>query len=171
MIPTNGDEIKQYQKALEQIFASLRENDDSPCGYALLDGDKNLPLPNGDNPQRHIRFIRLACHECENLYLTDEVLADIGTNWTAAQQKILDVAGSFGQKEAALRAVAAADRQHVDLKPVIQQLVTILDEKQVHWTMRVGRVLGRRGPQGRLRRFLVSRPCQLCGPPYPSLRT
>lgn len=167
MIPTNGDEIKQYQKALEQIFASLRENDDSPCGYALLDGDKNLPLPNGDNPQRHIRFIRLACHECENLYLTDEVLADIGTNWTAAQQKILDVAGSFGQKEAALRAVAAADRQHVDLKPVIQQLVTILDEKQVHWTMRVGRVLGRTRPAGQIAAFLGEQTVSALWPALP----
>jgi len=154
VIPTNGDEIKQYQKTLEQIFASLRENDDSPCGFALLDGDKNLPLPTGANPQRNIRFIRLACHECENLYLTDEVLADLGTTWADAQQKITDNAASRGQKEAALRAVAAADRQHFDVKPIINELVSILDAKHVHWTMRVGRVLGRTKPTGQLAAFL-----------------
>ena len=67
VLPTNGDEIKRYQKTLEQIFCSLRGDDDEPCGYALLDGDKNFPMPNSNNPQKHIRFIELACHESENL--------------------------------------------------------------------------------------------------------
>lgn len=40
VIPSNGEEIKRYQKALEQIFSSLRDDSNGPCGFALLDGDK-----------------------------------------------------------------------------------------------------------------------------------
>ncbi len=62
------------------MFAALREGQNL-SGYALLDGDKAKPQPSQDNPQKHVRFIQLACHEFENLYLTDQVLALLGTNW------------------------------------------------------------------------------------------
>jgi len=97
VIPSNGDEIKKYQKTLEQIFASLREIDEEPCGYALLDGDKNIPEPNEDNPQRNIRFVGLQCHESENLYLSDEVMSDLGTTWHEAAQRISERANDYGQ--------------------------------------------------------------------------
>ena len=87
VIPTNGDEIKQYQKSLETILGALREPT-TPAGFALLDGDKPLPKPNADSPQRHIGFIGLACHEAENLYLTDEVLEALGTDWNKASAAI-----------------------------------------------------------------------------------
>ena len=154
VIPTNGDEIKHYQKTLEQIFASLRENDEVPCGYALLDGDKALPVPNVPNPQKNIRFIRLACRECENLYLSDEVLADIGTTWPEAMKKIREAAPMFGKKSAALVSISDGDRKTFDMKGVINEIAEILDPKRLHWTVRLGRVIGRERPTFQLANFL-----------------
>lgn len=154
VIPTNGDEIKKYQKSLEQIFASLRENDDFPCGYALLDGDKALPVPNEHNPQKNIRFIQLACHECENLYLSDEVLADLGTTWPQAIMKINEAAPKYGEKSATLASVSDWNRMTCDMKGVINQIAEILDPKRLHWTVRLGRVIGRERPIGQLANFL-----------------
>ncbi|MGJ5242959.1 hypothetical protein ACQR14_35585, partial [Bradyrhizobium oligotrophicum] len=53
--------------------------------------DKEQPLPNADNPQNHIKFTGLECHESENLYLTDEALQLQGTDWTTAQAAIFAV--------------------------------------------------------------------------------
>lgn len=154
VIPSNGDEIKQYQKTLEQIFSSLRENDEVPCGYALLDGDKNLPAPNDHNPQKHIRYVGLMCHESENLYLSDEVLADIGTDWNAAQALIVEKSGEYGEKSAALSNAADWHRADCDIKNLINQIAEIIDPKNLHWTVRLGRVMGSAIPSGQLAEFL-----------------
>ncbi len=50
VIPSNGEEIKKYQKSLERVLGSLREANQQPAGYALLDGDKPLPEANPDCP-------------------------------------------------------------------------------------------------------------------------
>lgn len=154
VIPSNGDEIKQYQKTLEQIFCSLRENDEVPCGYALLDGDKNLPVPNDNNPQKHIRFIGLVCHESENLYLSDEVLADIGTDWNTAQVLIVEKSAEYGEKAGALSGAANWDRANSDIKSLINQIAEIIDPKKLLWTVRLGRVMGSDIPSGQLAQFL-----------------
>ena len=83
VLPCNGDEIMRYQRTLERMFAALSENAQLR-GIALLDGDKPLPTPHPDSRQDYVRFARLACHETENLYLSDELLADIGHNWQSA---------------------------------------------------------------------------------------
>ena len=154
VLPTNGDEIKQYQKTLEQIFCSLREIDDEPCGYALLDGDKNLPVPNSDNSQKHIRFIKLACHESENLYLSDEVLSDMETNWNTAKAAIVEKSEGYGEKTKALADADNWDRKKTDIKDVINEIAEIIDPKRLHWTVRLGRVMGASVPSGQLAEFL-----------------
>ena len=154
VIPSNGEEIKRYQKALESVFASLRDADEEPCGYALLDGDKPLPTPNPQNPQRHVRFLQLACHEVENLYLTDEVLADIGMDWDSASDLITTRAKEFGEKAHILEQAKRWDRKRCDIKGVINEIANIIDTKPIHWTVRVGRIVGRTRPQGQLADFL-----------------
>ncbi len=156
VIPSNGDEMKQYQKTLEQIFSSLRDNDDFPCGYALLDNDKALPTPNDYNRQRNIKYLQLACHESENLYLSDEVLADMETTWDEAKLKIKGSAAEYGQKEELLSSADSWDRKTNDVKPVINQIAQIIDPKSLHWTARVGRVLGKAKPSGQIADFLSS---------------
>ncbi|MXY69409.1 MAG: ATP-binding protein [Acidobacteriia bacterium] len=154
VIPTNGDEIKRYQKALEEIFCSLRESDEEPCGYALLDGDKGLPIPNLHNPQKHIRYIRLACRESENLYLSDEVLADMGTDWNAARAEIVEKSKEYGEKAGALSNADEWSPEHADIKHLINEIAEIIDPKRLHWTVRLGRVLGANIPSGQLASFL-----------------
>lgn len=40
VIPSNGDEIRQYQRTLERLFSVLRTEPSTASGYALIDGDK-----------------------------------------------------------------------------------------------------------------------------------
>ncbi|WP_244500947.1 ATP-dependent nuclease [Methyloceanibacter marginalis] len=153
VIPTNGDEIKRYQKSLETILAALREPG-SPAGYALLDGDKPIPEANPDSPQEHIRFVRLSCHESENLYLTDEVLAALGTDWAVASAEIAAKANDYGEKGAALAEAPNWDRMKVDIHNLMNEITRILDAKNVHWTIRVARAIGEKRPMGQLLDFL-----------------
>lgn len=154
VIPSNGDEIKQYQKLLESIFSSLRENDDTPCGFALIDRDKPLPQPNDHNPQKNIKYIQLSCHESENLYLADEVLEDMGTNWDKAKERIKERATHYGNKSSALSNVDTWDRRNEDIKVLINQIAEIIDPKSLQWTVRLGKVLGNAKPKGQLGDFL-----------------
>lgn len=154
VIPCGGDEIKEYQKTLEQIFSSLLDPADSPIGFALLDGDKNPPVPDSDNPQNFIRFLQLNCHEAENLYLTDEVLAVLKLNWPDAKEKIKGAAHQYGEKGSRLAQVDDWNRQEQDLKGIINEVAKILDDKNVSWTVRVGKIVGSERPTGQLGEFL-----------------
>jgi hypothetical protein len=154
VLPCNGDEIRQYQKTLEKMLGALSENMELR-GIALLDGDKAAPQPNADNPQTYVRFERLACHETENLYLTDEVLNVLGFTWETARARIIQNADSYGQKADALRAAVNLDRRVGDFKGVINQIAEILDhEKKLLWSMRLGKIMAERSPTGMLREWL-----------------
>lgn len=153
VIPCDGEKIQQYQRTLERVMGSVRERSDRTAGFALLDGDKPVP-DSGNPPQDHIRFIGLACHEAENLYLTDEVLALFDQTWESAREAIVREAPRFGSKQALLEAAPNWDRRRADLKPVIAEIATILDPKPVHWTTRVGAAIGRGRPSGSLEEFL-----------------
>jgi hypothetical protein len=77
----------------------------------LLDGDKQLPVASTQVPQAHVKFIRLACHEAENLYLTDEVLSALETDWPRAAKAISEAADKFGQKAPLLKVAETWDRK------------------------------------------------------------
>jgi len=154
VIPSHGQEIFDYQASLEKVFAALREDAMAPAGYALIDGDKALPQPSPTKPQTHVKFLRLNCREAENLYLTDEVLQTLGTDWPAATAAITQRANEFGAKAQALSNAANWNRQNDDLKPVINEIGGIIDPKHVHWTQRVGVAVGRAKPTGQLATFL-----------------
>jgi hypothetical protein len=155
VLPSGGQQMLNHQRALERVLNALREAGQSKSGYALIDGDKGRPQENAETPQQHIGFIQLDCHESENLFLTDEVLATLGgLTWGRAQQKIDAEAANFGAKEQALRAVIGCNRRLHNLKPVIEQLSLILDPKRVHWTVRVAAVIGKSRPSGQIGEFL-----------------
>lgn len=153
-IPCGGEEIKEYQRTLERLFAAVRENATTPAGFALVDADKGKPTPSAEHPQAHIRYIQLACHESENLYLTDEVLGALETTWQQAVPRIVAAAPSYGAKEAKLASAAQWNRKEEDIKEVIHQLTQILDAKNVHWTIRVARAVGAQRPMGQIKEFL-----------------
>jgi len=154
VIPCKGEEIKKYQRTLEQVFNSLREVGNQPAGYALLDGDKGQPQPSPDAPQNHVRFLCLNCHESENLYVCDETLALLDTDWDQASAKISAESVNFGEKKSKLASAPSWDRQWEDLKDVIDAVAQILDTKNLHWTVRVGKAIGGCVPTGQLRGFL-----------------
>lgn len=154
VLPSNGQEIYQYQNVLEKVFAVLREENPTRAGFALIDGDKALPEANPSKPQNHVKFIKLNCRESENLYLSDEVLQEIGTTWDSACEKIANESAKFGEKTLHLSRVRAWDRKNEDIKDLIQQLTQIIDPKNVHWTIRVAATIGRSKPSGQLLSFL-----------------
>ncbi len=155
VIPSNGEEIHQYQKSLESIFSALRDPaQDGVAGFALLDGDKAKPQTNNDRPQNHIQYIQLSCLEAENLYVTDEVLSLLGIDWAIATISIMKNAHRFGSKERQLLDVLKWDRKRGDIKNVIQEISQILDPKNVHWTVRVGKAIGSEKPTGQLLEYL-----------------
>lgn len=153
VIPSNGEEIFRYQKTLERMFTSLRDGDEL-AGYALLDGDKPKPQIDQNSPQNHVRFIQLNCHESENLFLTDEVLTELGTTWAEACTQIVAQADDYGNKADELRTVENWDRQKHDVKRLINEIAKILDKKNVPWAVRVAQVIGRSRPQGQISEFL-----------------
>ncbi len=152
VLPCNGEEIKKYQHKLERIFTALCEERDTPIGFVLLDGDKALPQPTPDRPQRFVQYIRLNCHEAENLYLTDIILNDLGHTWKSATDALLKEASNFGQKKEELEKCLLWDRQLTDVKGVINEVARVLDKKNLHWTVRVGNGIGRERPSGDLNR-------------------
>lgn len=155
VIPCDGsDEVKRYQKTLEAVFGSIREATDKPVGYALLDGDKTVPQENADRPQKHVKYVRLSCLESENLYLSDEVLAELNTNWEDAKAKIKAESNKYGNKSDLLNGCDAWNRKTTDVKSVIKELELILDPKQLPWTLRVARTIGTKKPEGMLADFL-----------------
>lgn len=152
-IPCNGDEIFRYQRMLEQIFASIRTSATPPAGFALVDGDKPLPTV-ASTPQAQVPIIALACHEAENLFLTDEVLTTLGLTWAQASTRLKTASVADPAKTALLRAADSWNRQTADVKLVIDDIARLLDDSQVHWTRRVGSVIGREKPTGQLADFL-----------------
>jgi hypothetical protein len=154
VIPCQGSMIIKYQRSLEQILKSLTDTPTKPFGIALLDGDKSLPVPNPDNMQKYVRFIRMNCREAENLYLCNEVLNLIGITWAEGLDLIREGSGRFGEKAELLKSASSWDRKTCDVKLVINELSMLLDKKSVHWTLRVGQCIGKARPAGQLTEFL-----------------
>lgn len=150
VLPCNGDEIKAYRRTLERIFEVLSERV-SLRGYAIVDGDK-YPA---DKPEGNfVPFVRLGCHEIENLYLTDEVLVALGHTWETACALVVEKAANYGEKKEGLLEIGKVDRRNGDLKGIIQQLSEILDPKGLLWTVRLGKLLGQGRPTGNLAEFI-----------------
>ncbi len=155
VIPCSGaDEVKRYQTKLEQVFTALSEPHQSPIGFALLDGDKELPMPHPQNRQVFVKFLKLNCHESENLYLTDEVLGSIGHNWDTACIAIEELEKEVAVEKAAALALVRTDRRQGDLKGLIEIVSHKLDSQKVPWTIRVSSVIGKTKPTGTLAQFL-----------------
>lgn len=164
VMPCNGDEIFEYQSTLEKMFSSLSENQ-TLRAYVLIDGDKNRPQASPTKPQNYTQYFQLNCHETENLYLSDEVLRELGyEGWPQALQKIVNEAPKYGASQAALLELQGIDRRTADIKSVIHQLAQILDSKNVLWAVRVGKLLGKQKPTGMLQDFIGAAFCEVLWP-------
>lgn len=150
VIPCGGDLIHEYQQNLEQIFSSLLEDDTNPVAYAIIDHDKEIPKVS----QNHVKYLRLECHESENLFLTNEVLKKFGLDWNEACTKVIQEAPKFGEKESLLKEISNWDKKTVNCKKVINELAMIWHGKSVPWSLIVGQVIGPEKPEGELAEFL-----------------
>ena len=154
VLPCNGEEIRRYQRLLERVLSALSENPKTR-GIALRDGDKPLPRRSPQSPQNYIPYMRLNCHETENLYMTDEVLALIGYETREdAYNKVQAEAKNFGAKKDLLRRIGELDPQTGDFKEIVACIAEILDPKRVLWSVRLGQILGKGRPVGMLSEFL-----------------
>jgi len=157
VIPCNGSEIANYKRKLEQIFQAMLENPpSSPIGYVIRDRDETVPNDGASN-DCYIKVLRLNCREVENLYLSDEVLVNIGTDWEKVKKKLQQEAKNYGTKKEKIEKVANCDdRRDIDLKEIMLEIQQIIDPKNVNWRIRIGHVLGHEKPAGQLADFLGS---------------
>ena len=155
VIPCSGaDQVKKYQKNLEQIFSCLHDRPSVPIGIALLDGDQSLPQNDPNAPQNFVKYLRLSCRESENLYLSDEVLQKIGLTWEDATDLIIAGADQYPNKKEELLNVKNWDKKNKDLKGLIEPISKLIDSKNVNWTTRVSSVIGSAKPSGNIANFL-----------------
>ncbi len=73
------DQLNEYERKADLIIASVY---DEGRGFSLRDRDD---APYEINPIGAIIRMRLACRTAENLLLSDDVLASLGTDWAALQ--------------------------------------------------------------------------------------
>lgn len=157
VVPCGGrPEMRRDQRILEQLFRSTLDHPVRPVGIALVDSDgRTVPQATAENPQDFVPFFSLACHESENLYLTDEVLEQIGLDWATAAARIKASAEASTIPNPKLVAVESWNRKQDDIKDVINSIVDALDpEHRVPWTKRVGKAIGKARPTGQLAEFL-----------------
>jgi hypothetical protein len=75
-------------------------------------------------------------------------------SWNSASTLIIERADEFGEKAELLAQANTWDRKNVDIKRIINEVAQIVDTKPIHWTVRVGQVLGRSRPQGQVAEYL-----------------
>jgi hypothetical protein len=152
-VPCEGSAIKSQQKLLEKVFSSMHATSQE-LGYAILDNDVSKPSTDS-HPQDFVIFIQLGCRELENLYLTDNVLQELGYNtWECAKKKIKEESDNYGEKKQLLDGCDSWDRKNVDIKKLISEVAKILDSQNLSWTLRLGKIIGKEKPSGMLEEFL-----------------
>lgn len=153
VIPCNGDEINKYAKTLKTILSSIVDPSEKPLAFKLRDKDEKK-IPKNIYNNAYIKSLFLNCREIENLYITNEILADIGTSWNEAKIEIKKKSVKYGDKKEDLKQMINRNRRKVDLKDIIKQIVTILDPKSVDWKVRLANYLGKNTPDGQIKDFL-----------------
>jgi len=85
LYPCQVDTIDNLSSYEDEVVSMLNAVYDNARGFSLRDRDEDAGEINDKLPV--IRF-RLSCRNAENLILTDEVLANLNTNWAEMQQRI-----------------------------------------------------------------------------------
>lgn len=153
VIPCNGDEINKYAKTLKTILSSIVKPPEKPLAFKLRDKDEKK-IPKNIYNNAYIKSLFLNCREIENLYITNEILDDIGTSWNEAKIEIKKKSVEYGDKKEDLKQMINRNRRKVDLKGIIKQIVMILDPKSVDWKVRLANYLGKNTPDGQIKDFL-----------------
>jgi len=131
--------LKEYELEVKDVINAMY---DSAKAYSLRDGDGEKQELQDEPP---IIKCRLACRAAENLLLSDEVLAHLGTNWHKVKQGIIHwvennkdhqhftVFNNFQRKN--------FPRKYFDLKNIRNDLMGIIESNKP-WEVAVGQTIG-----------------------------
>lgn len=154
VVTESKDEMRKYEKLVNDVAGELF---DTPTAYEIRDSD------NVDEELVDEGFVvrsRLNCHEVENLILSDEVLAMLGTDYTTALASLTATftncrLGNQGHKIGCpICGVVAQlvggnfDRYTADLKGSENTIISILKpDNRLPWELLVGKSIGKNLPQ------------------------
>jgi len=127
----------------EEVAAGLlRAVYDDPRGYSLRDGDNVPGQPLEDLPP--LVRLRLNCRSAENLIVSDEVLAAMGTEWATLERQLQSWLASTAEHEYRDEVIAfrdsGFDRRCADLKGMRNLLVGLAGSNKP-WEVLVGSVI------------------------------
>ncbi len=132
--------MDEYENRMDEIIAAVY---DDGVAYSLRDGDDSAtgdPVDKGS-----VVRLRLACRDPENLILTDEVLASLGTGWNILQQSIEKwlLSNPAHAHFAAMQGFKASgyDRRYGDVKDIRNDLMGLIGASRP-WEVAVGAAIG-----------------------------
>lgn len=148
--------LAEYEEKARAILSSVYDN---ASAYSLRDRDAG---PYEIDDLRPVIRARLNCRSAENLIVTDEVLAVLGSDWGTVQLRLENWIGQNSRHPQHPDAVRFRDsdwdRANADLKP-LRNLLVALAGSQKPWEVAVGQAIaglqqsgGIKG--GNLREFL-----------------
>jgi hypothetical protein len=158
------DRMAAFETEVNNIIESIY---DDAVGYSLRDRDL---LPQEIDNIGSVVRMRLSCRAAENLMLTNEVLASVGTDWGAFQEKVRQWTDANGthqyHRDVQAFINGRFDRKGHDLKSIRNILIGLITNKP--WEVAVGQAIGRlalagraEGGEGLLRDYLGENVCQL----------
>lgn len=131
--------LNWHETTAAEIIGSVYDN---ARAYSLRDKDDQ---PYGIDDLEHVTRMRLACRTAENLLLSDDVLATLGTDWNAVKQAIqvwleADASETHPRFADMQTFSAAGDRKGASLK-TIRNVLLALTGYEYAWEIAVGKTI------------------------------
>lgn len=131
--------LNQHETTAAEIIGSVYDN---ARAYSLRDKDDQ---PYGIDDLEHVTRMRLSCRTAENLLLSDDVLATLGTDWNGLKQAIqawLEADANRGHPRFADTQTfsAADDRKGASVKPIRNVLLALTGYEHA-WEVAVGKTI------------------------------
>jgi len=143
LYPCQVDTIDNLNAYEDEVVSMLNSVYDYARGFSLRDRDEDVGELNDKPPV--IRF-RLSCRNAENLILSDEVLANLNTNWDEMQHRIETwiVSNPTHPKyeEMVLFRDGGFQRKTHQLKQIRNDLIGLSNSNKP-WEIAVGQTVGR----------------------------
>lgn len=141
----NG-ELPTFEEEVRRITSAIY---DHPTAYSLRDRDESVGELSDMPP---LTRMRLGCRAAENLMLSDDVLASLGTDWGQVSSAIQDWLKDHPNHphHVAMEAFHSAgpDRKGADLKVVRNDLLGLIGTNKP-WEVAVGQAIARLVPTGK----------------------
>ena len=135
----NGiDQLSNFEKEVARILDAIY---DTATAFSVRDRDTDPGELNNIGP---VSRMRLACREAENLLLTKEVLASVGTDWTTLESRIKNWLENNVEHPhySAMKSFADSgfNRKTAELKDIRNDLLGLMDTNKP-WEVVVGQAI------------------------------